>query len=683
MVPVGSHQRWFVLSVGLIVLLTITGCPVNTPPATRTTRILHFTATPNPVPPGGVTRLAWHATDPGTTAGTASCSLSRHVQGAPNPEPPNEVACQGVADHTITANVSFQLNVLKHPYVPDAPQPYLTQSVLVTTTATPVTVGIQPTSVTLSAHQTQSFTASVSGAADTGVTWSATCGTLSGNGNTRTYSAPGSAGSCSVTATSVADASKSATATVTVTPGFEPTPSYMSISNVSLAAASGGARRVGFDISWPESWRGPSRPSWVAASDNWDAAWVFVKYRVDGGAWRHATLAGSGHVQPSGSVVSVPGDRMGAFVYRSSSGYGTFTANGVGLQWDYVADGVAADASVEVRPFGIDMVYVPEGSFSVGSGVDEHAQFRVGGTANTPFVVSSQTSIQLGDLPWELMWTDMGAAGSPSGQTHAGYPSGFGAYYAMKHELTQGQYVDFLNTLTQAQAAVRKHTASENRYAITGDSVGSYATSHPFVAMNYIAWADAAAFADWAGFRPMTELEFEKAARGPLPPVAYEFAWGSLSQSRAEGLVNTGAIDERPTPSDANMNYREHGPPGNPIDGPVRAGSFARPGDSRRDAGAGYYGSLELSGNLWELVVTVGYPEGRAYSGAHGDGALDMSGNANVGSWPDAAAIGIGVRGGSWASDLSLGNLDVSSRHRTAHAGRGNAYGWRGARSAP
>jgi hypothetical protein len=102
--------------------------------------------------------------------------------------------------------------------------------------------------------------------------------------------------------------------------GFELMPSYVRVSNVGLAAERGGVRRVSFDVAWDESWRGPDRPSWVAAADNWDAAWVFVKYRVDGGAWRHATLAGGGHVAPAGSVVDVSSDRVGAFIYRSSSG---------------------------------------------------------------------------------------------------------------------------------------------------------------------------------------------------------------------------------------------------------------------------------------------------------------------------------------------------------------------------
>ena len=541
-------------------------------------------------------------------------------------------------------------------------------------------VSIEPSSVTLDVSGTQSFTATVTGVSDTSVTWDASCGSIGETGNPVTYTAPATAGECEVTATSVADSTKSATTSVTVTGGgadFEPAPSYISISNVSLGAASGGTRPVSFDISWDESWRGPDRPTWVEAPDNWDAAWVFVKYRVSGGPWQHATLAGSGHLVPSGAVVEVPSDRVGAFVYRSSSGYGTFTANGVGLQWDYVADGVSAGASVEVRPFGIEMVYVPQGAFSVGSGGENTGEFRAGGTANMPFVVSSQASIALGDGSGQLMWTATTSSGSPSGTTSASFPTGYGAFYVMKYQITQKQYVDFLNTLTQAQADARKYTGSDFRFAITGDSVGSYATSLPFVALNYASWWDGVAFADWAGLRPMTELEFEKVARGPLGPVANEYAWGSTSITQATGLANAGTITETPTPTGANANYWSDG---NPISGPVRVGSFAAPGRSRQDAGAGYYGALELSGNLWERPVTVGSVDGREFAGTHGDGVLDAGGNANVSSWP--GNTGHGLRGGRWS--VSESSLRVSNRHGAAGMGAsGFSLGWRGARSAP
>lgn len=47
-----------------------------------------------------------------------------------------------------------------------------------------------------------------------------------------------------------------------------------------------------------------------------------------------------------------------------------------------------------------------------------------------------------------------------------------------------------------------------------------------WVSANDLSWMDGAVLADWAALRPFTELEFEKAARGPVVPVADEFAWG-------------------------------------------------------------------------------------------------------------------------------------------------------------
>ena len=41
---------------------------------------------------------------------------------------------------------------------------------------------------------------------------------------------------------------------------------------------------VEFDLSGENSWRISS------GAANWDAAWVFVKYRANGGEWQHASL---------------------------------------------------------------------------------------------------------------------------------------------------------------------------------------------------------------------------------------------------------------------------------------------------------------------------------------------------------------------------------------------------------
>ena len=57
---------------------------------------------------------------------------------------------------------------------------------------------------------------------------------------------------------------------------------------------------VKFDISWENSWRTSAAPN------NWDAAWIFVKYRVGTGNWMHATLRASDHIAPAGSTISAP-----------------------------------------------------------------------------------------------------------------------------------------------------------------------------------------------------------------------------------------------------------------------------------------------------------------------------------------------------------------------------------------
>lgn len=72
----------------------------------------------------------------------------------------------------------------------------------------------------------------------------------------------------------------------------------IAVSNATLTGQDAGAdfTLVRFDVNWSNSWRTNSGPS------NWDAAWVFVKFRIEGGAgctpgaWQHATLsATNGH----------------------------------------------------------------------------------------------------------------------------------------------------------------------------------------------------------------------------------------------------------------------------------------------------------------------------------------------------------------------------------------------------
>lgn len=66
------------------------------------------------------------------------------------------------------------------------------------------------------------------------------------------------------------------------------------------------------NISWQNSWRIDAGPS------NWDAAWVFAKYRANSGPWRHVTLsANNTSILTPNFTIDVSTDNKGAFIYRS------------------------------------------------------------------------------------------------------------------------------------------------------------------------------------------------------------------------------------------------------------------------------------------------------------------------------------------------------------------------------
>jgi len=478
------------------------------------------------------------------------------------------------------------------------------------------------------------------------------------------------------------------------------------VSNTKLTGqnTTDGYTLVQFDLRWENSWRTSSAPN------NWDAAWVFVKYRVSGGDWQHARLNNNGHSSGTGTASTIdaglrtPGSAfnattnpaVGVFIYRSSDGTGTFSITGAQLRWNYGANSVAYDATVDVKVFAIEMVYVPQGAFYVGSGGAEDGRFK-DGTTNSPFLIDTEGAIEIGNEVgklWASSTSGYGTIGA-AGTLAAAFPKGFAAFYCMKYEISQQQYVDFLNTLTQTQATNRKYTGTLYRYAITGSTIGSYATTNPFVACNYLNWMDGVAFIDWAGLRPMTELEFEKASRGTATSVANEFAWGTASVAgNAYTLSNAGQNDENIATNfstAANTGNASYATTDGSINGPLRVGIFAAniSNTDRVTSGASYWGIMEMSGNLWERAVTVGNATGRIYTGVHGDGSLSSNGNANEIFWPGysgsevSGAVGSGFRAGDWDSGSAF--MRVSDRYHAASGGpaRSYDYGFRAVRSVP
>jgi hypothetical protein len=326
------------------------------------------------------------------------------------------------------------------------------------------------------------------------------------------------------------------------------------------------------------------------------------------------------------------------------------------------------------------------------------------------------------------------ATGGGTQTLPASYPNGFNNFYCMKYEVSQEQYVEFLNALTVTQQANRTFAVALNAYqgpaagglaspqsrngvkckvASFGTMAGEYGcdlnndgtfndanVDGRFTAMNFISCNDVFAYLDWSGLRPMTELEFEKACRGPLNAVAGEFAWGTAAMTAATNIVGTGAEAETATPASANANYGNNLPAA--IAGPLRCGVFATATSIRTAAGSSYYGIMELTGNVWEDVVGLGTVAGRSYTGLHGDGKLNDAGDADVNNWPGINAnnslttpngvyggtngckgiAGIGFAGGSYISTFN-GQVSERQHHNfiSALGNRDQRNGGRGVRT--
>ncbi|WP_425392862.1 hypothetical protein [Ekhidna sp.] len=472
----------------------------------------------------------------------------------------------------------------------------------------------------------------------------------------------------------------------------------VTVSNVTLTGqdAASDFTFVQFDITWENSWRVSAGPA------NWDAVWVFVKYRVGSGDWQHAWLEAATHAAPAGSTITdgledpssgfnaTTNPSLGVFIYRDADGSGTINLTGVQLRWNYGENGVDDNDGVDIKVFAIEMVNIPQASFFVGSGGSESGSFTegdYGGGDPVPLQITSEGALTIGTGTGELYGTSTSGDNTigATGTLAAEFPKGFDAIYVMKYEISQQGYVDFLNTIDGTQGTARYPGQTANRHGIIV-SGGVYSTSTPYIACNFLSWADLAAYLDWSALRPMTELEYEKIARGTLTPEPNEYAWGTTTLvSNAYTLSNAGAIDEGIATNYSAGGNASYDTSDGAIDGPLRNGIFAANGSNtgRETSGASFYGVMELSGNLKERYVSVGRTNGRSFTGLHGDGAIDASGDADVTNWPATTGDGIGERGGDWFEGSS--RLRISDRIDAALtiASRVSYYGGRGARVDP
>jgi hypothetical protein len=363
------------------------------------------------------------------------------------------------------------------------------------------------------------------------------------------------------------------------------------------------------------------------------------------------------------------------FVRRAQDGIGLVETREVTavVAWGTNLQPETRNLKPEIRAFGVEMVYIPEGPFYVGRGSDEPFPFEFSGgggmeqnwlyrynrkdgkdfvarfqysanpmadsyiTTSPPqrfpaYLVNGAGPIPTGKQEGSL-WA-VGMKPADKGTIPAAFPNGYAAFYCMKYPwITQGQYADFLNTLTAAQAKPRYwphgHGAAVKR---AGKSPKySYAATDPDGRCPWLSWTDGTAYAAWAGLRPMTELEYEKALRGP----------------------------ELAAPNQATPSYW----------------------------GVDWVQCYELI----ERAVSIGDATGRAFAGTHGNGTLDLPTD-----WPSSFTEGVIIRGDPIPKTSAIASgstwmpvhLLVSGRVGPLYArldrSNENPYsGWRGARSAP
>ncbi|MEM7109537.1 MAG: SUMF1/EgtB/PvdO family nonheme iron enzyme [Bacteroidota bacterium] len=439
-------------------------------------------------------------------------------------------------------------------------------------------------------------------------------------------------------------------------------------------------RGINVTVAWENSWN---------TAKNHDAVWVFFKVLSDNGGHRHlylkpgsARFSWKANPEMPDATAKIPADGTGLMVYpidqyRGDVTYRFFIALDTARLSERYLNYLN---TTSVEGYGIEMVYIPQGSFSLGdpdtTALSYGAFYKSDrdGAFDGLYTVSKESeAIEVSGRKGKLYYraSEPEYQGDQKGPIPYTFPKGVDPFYLMKYEVNQGIYTAFLNSLTSEAASVR-YTGGTPKYFKTGGTIkldgDHFMAGLPQQRMVFWHWDDMMAFTDWAGLRPYTELEYTKACRGPGKPVAREMPWNTADDDKMIRRINA----------------KTH-----QMELPVGFDEGQLNDKNRELYGASYYWVMDLAGSMWEKVITVGDSVGRAFGGQHGDGQVDYYGMANVSGWPSGygESYGYGYRGGGYYGKAHISEFNpyspIAYRLYGAWSGgaRNAAYGYRAART--
>lgn len=453
------------------------------------------------------------------------------------------------------------------------------------------------------------------------------------------------------------------------------------INNVGFVNNNTSTQTVGirFTISWENSWKD---------SINWDAAWVFAKFKhPSSGLWLPLKFNPGSGVNGTGTNASiqVTSDSLGAFIYRNTLSSGVFSDTNIIINWKYGNAGVSSLASLEFRLMAMEMVYIPQGQFQLAQNesATRYADYLrnasnrdsttypkgafpskriLGSNYAIPTIDTNKISIE--SITWGeisrndkyygysvpndtiVVKGDLGIDTNKDGIIdNFNYPTGYKAFYIMKYEMSEQQYADFLNTLTNLQIS---------NLGIAGRNIsllnGKYVSTSPNRSCGGAIPSRFFAYADWSALRPMSFMEFEKAHRGPISEefdvkydylISMDFSPNQFyfqNENGTETLLNQilqsyyfnnpdsafllrGGLQNSITTSNYNL---------------ARSGVFGREFSNRKQIVATYYGVIDLISNAMDLYIS---PKSTFFTKINGDGIIENNGLSNISTWVNLDAF--------------------------------------------